>query len=428
MLFLNEVHHYKWAALTLRVPLARTRLLAAQVLNGAFRPGELLEGEDYRGVAVLGVAQAIPGTDWFLVAKQDRVELYADATRDAFWMGLAGVLAIFVAGTGFYVLRQRQRLALSDGIREAQAERLRALRLLAAISDGSDAAIFAKDLNGRYILFNRAAGEIVGKPPQDVLGQDDRALFPPEQAEQLGEFDRSVIAANQIITREEVLSTAAGERVFLGTKGPLRDETSQVIGVFGISRDITERKRVETALREGEAMFRAMTASAQDAILMMNGHGLITFWNAAAERMFGYTEAEALGQPLHRLIAPSHYQAKSERGLFQFGGNGGGDLVGKTIELVGRHRDGGEIPVELSLSTFPMHGGYGAAGILRDISERKRSEADMLSRNQELERYNRATIGRELDMVALKQQVNTLSRELGRAPPYALDFLAEPDA
>lgn len=550
VLYLNELRHRQGAAISLRMPLARKRLLAAQVLNGEVRSGSLVVGEDYRGVPVLGVVQAVAGTDWFLIAKQDRVELYEEATQDAIWMGMVGLLGIFMAGAAFYVMRQRQQLALSDGIREAQAERLRALGLLAAIAEGSDAAIFAKDLDGRYILFNRAAGEFVGQSPESVLGQDDRSLFPPAQAEQVIAYDQAVLAADQVITREEVLTAAAGERVFLGTKGPLRDEAGQVTGVFGIARDITERKRVENALREGEArfrslfeyapvgigmlardgvllranhallrlfdcgeaelvgqhfiqwthpadleasvlrlhrleageadhlemekrylrrdgsllwsdtslsvvrdedggvayfivmvqdisarkaaeealrdseaMFRAMTASAQDAILMMDSRGRITFWNAAAERMFGYAEAEALGQHLHHLIAPERYRAQSDRGLFQFAGGGGGALVGKTMEMVGRRRDGGEIPVELSLSTFRMHGEFAASGILRDISERKRSEADMLSRNQELERFNRATIGRELDMVALKHQINALSRELGREPPYALSFL-----
>ena len=438
------------------------------------------------------------------------------------------------------------------GVQEARAAELQALSLLSAIVDGSDAAIFAKDLDGRYILFNRAAGEFVGQAPEDVLGRDDRALFPPEQAEQLAVFDREVIAAEQLIIREEVLTSAAGDRVLLGTKGPLRDEAGRITGVFGIARDITERKQGENALREGEArfrslfeyapigigmlapdgrvlranhalqrllgysevellgchcsewthpdeleagiqtlrrlaageadhlerekrylcrdggtlwsntslsvvrdefsavayfivmvqdisarkaaeeaqrdseaMFRAMTASAQDAILMMDGQGRITFWNTAAGRLFGYTEAEALGQPLHLLIAPDRYRAQFERGMFQFGGNGDGVMVGKTIELMGRHQDGSEIPVELSLSTFRIRGGFGAAGILRDIRERKQSEADMLSRHQELERFNRATIGRELDMVAMKQQINALSRELGREPPFALSFLAE---
>lgn len=304
VLFLNELRRRGDTAMKLRIPMAAPKLLAAKVLRGEAGSGSLAEGEDSRGVAVMGMVQAIPGTDWFLVAALDRKEVYEEATRDAIWIGLAGLLALFMAAAGFYLLRQRQQLALAASVQQSQAERLRALSLLAAIADSSDDAIFAKDLEGRFILFNRAASHFVGKPVEDVLGRDERAIFPAEQAERVMAIGRQVIAENRIHTQEEVLSMPDGERVFLTTKGPLRDADGQIIGLFGFSRDITARKDAEEAL---------------------------------------YRQAEELRQ-----------------------------------------------------------------------------------RNEELERFNRATVGRELDMIALKQQVDALSRQLGQEPPYPLAFLDVP--
>jgi len=144
----------------------------------------------------------------------------------------------------------------------AAEERQNALQLLAAIADSSDDAIYAKDLNGLYLLFNRAASRIVGKAGADVLGRDDRAIFPPEQAELLMQNDRSVIEANRLITLEEVLTTVGGERTFQATKGPLKDADGRLIGMFGIARDITTRKDAESALqRNVEELQRFNSAS-----------------------------------------------------------------------------------------------------------------------------------------------------------------------
>ena len=130
----------------------------------------------------------------------------------------------------------------------AVRDQLETFRLLQNLADSSDDAIFAKDLQGRYLIFNRAACEFVGKPAEQVLGQDDRAIFPAEQAEMLLATNRRVIAQGRVETIEETVQTSRGETTFIATKGPLRDARGQIVGTFGISRDITERKRAEAAI------------------------------------------------------------------------------------------------------------------------------------------------------------------------------------
>jgi PAS domain S-box-containing protein len=261
VLYLNDLRHRKDSAMKFRLPLTASKLLAAQVLRGQAVSGSLVEGEDYRGVPSLGVIHAIPGTDWFLIAKLDSAELYGEATWGAIWIGLAGLLALCMTAASYYLLRQRQQLALAAGVQQSQAERLHALGLLAAIADSSDDAIFAKDLEGRYILFNQAASNFVGKPVEDVLGRDDRDIFPAEAAEMLMAIDGQVITENRSITREETLKTPDEERFFFATKGPLRGADGQVIGIFGISRDITGFKQAEMALQASELSYRSLFES-----------------------------------------------------------------------------------------------------------------------------------------------------------------------
>ncbi len=261
VLILNELRHHKDAAAISSIPLAGKYLLASQVLRGEAKPNGLVEGVDYRGVSAMGVAQPIPGTDWFLLAKMDQAEAHAGAERSAIWTGLTGLLALFAAAAWSFLFRQHQELAFSLREREIQTEKLHALQLLDAIADVSSDVIFAKDKEGRYLLFNKEAGRVVGMRTDEVLGNDDSVLFPPEQASLLIANDRKVMEENRTVTLQEDLTTADGEVTFLSTKGPLRDAVGNVMGMFGIARDITERRQAEEALRQSEEKFRRLLES-----------------------------------------------------------------------------------------------------------------------------------------------------------------------
>ncbi len=140
------------------------------------------------------------------------------------------------------------------------------------------------------------------------------------------------------------------------------------------ARFFRERYHATEALRESESRLGAIAASAQDAILMMDPQGAVTFWNSAAERVLGYTPAEALGRNLHDLIAPGRYLEAHHAAFPEFIRSGQGAAVGQTLELHARRKDGREIAVSLSLAAVRLQGGWHAVGILRDISGQKRAE------------------------------------------------------
>jgi PAS domain S-box-containing protein len=138
--------------------------------------------------------------------------------------------------------------------RWAEEELRRTAYLLRAVAEGITDAVYVKDREGRYLLFNEAAGRFVGRDPREVLGNDDRALFDEVSAERVMSRDRRVMESDKAETAEEVLTAAGVTRTYLATKAPYRDELGNVIGLIGISRDITERRKLEEQYRQSQKM------------------------------------------------------------------------------------------------------------------------------------------------------------------------------
>ncbi|NPU86584.1 MAG: PAS domain S-box protein [Syntrophaceae bacterium] len=142
-----------------------------------------------------------------------------------------------------------------------------------------------------------------------------------------------------------------------------------------------EKYEAAAALGESESVMQAIADAAQDAILMMDPEGRISYWNPAAERIFDYTSTEAIGQELHSLIAPLHYHEAYHAAFPLFQQKGQGAAVGKTLDLEAIRKDGEEISVQLSLSAIQMKGAWHAVGVLRDVTESRRVD-EALRENQ----------------------------------------------
>ena len=151
-----------------------------------------------------------------------------------------------------------------------------------------------------------------------------------------------------------------------------------------VVRDITERKRTEKRLEQSESRLRVITDTAQEAILMMDPEGRVSYWNPAAERILGYTSTEALGQNLHGLIAPARFHPAHHNAFPLFQQTGQGAAIGKILELEARRKDGREISVDLSLSAIRISDGWHVVGLIRDITERKQAEAALEKAHQAL--------------------------------------------
>lgn len=341
----------------------------------------------------------------------------------ALWVLLSdramGWLFVAVTSLLLYVLVWRllgRQAAAHRRELELARERQRVPAMLAALADNTDDVIFAKDESGRFLLFNRAAARLVGKPVEAVLGRDDRALFPPEQAEKLMATDRRVMESGGIETVEEDLDTIEGKKVFLATKGPLRDSEGRVFGVFGISRDITARKKNEDKLRLwAEAFDRGRLATA----IVDPLDDTFVSVNAAFARERGYTPEELPGKPVMILYMPEQVtRARDRIAALDISGHG-------TFEAEHLGKDGRRIPVLLDITVLKSDAGKPLMRVVHaiDITGRKATEDELKARNEELERIDRASVDRELRMIALKREVNALAGELGRGPPYDLSSL-----
>jgi len=152
-----------------------------------------------------------------------------------------------------------------------------------------------------------------------------------------------------------------------------------------LQEEIASRKLAEESRKESETTLQTMASAAQDAIIMINDRGQVSFWNDSAAKIFGYAQEEATGKNLHDLIVrPADHEAHG-RAFSTFQRTGQGAVVGKTVEVVGVRKDGQEVPVELSLSSMRREGKWHALGIVRDITERKKAADAVRKANADLE-------------------------------------------
>jgi PAS domain S-box-containing protein len=259
--------------------------------------------------------------------------------------------------------------------------------LLRTVIDNLPDRIYVKDRDGRYLLDNIAHQRHLGvKSVDEIVGKSSRDFFPPAIAARFEYDDNAVInAAAPLYDREESTEDAKGEVGWLlTTKVPLRDARGQIVGLVGLSRDITARKRAEEILRQSEEKTRMIVETAQDAFISMDSDGKITGWNEAAERTFGWTRQEAIGRVLADTIIPPQYRELHENGLAKYLQTGEGAVLNQRIEISALFRDGHEFPVELIISPLRAGNVVTFNAFVHDITDRKRAAAALQESNQQL--------------------------------------------
>ena len=265
--------------------------------------------------------------------------------------------------------------------------------LLHAVIEGTTDAVFVKDRQGRYLMINTAGARFLGKTVAEVIGKDDTELFSPETARAIMEGDRRIMATGEVQTFEDVGTAAGVTRTYLSTKGPYRDAQGNVVGVIGISRDISERKRAEER-------FRLVVESAPSGMVMIDREGRIDLVNAQAEEMFGYDRGELLGRPVE-LLVPDRFRGEHAAYRAGFFANPTARAMGVGREVYGRRRDGSEFPVEIGLTPIEMAEGLFVLSAIADISERKRAEETRSRLAAIVESSEDAILSKNLDGIIL---------------------------
>jgi len=272
-------------------------------------------------------------------------------------------------------------VALATEHKRAELARAHSEQRLQAILDNSTTLIFVKDSRGRYQLVNRRYEELFHITQEQVLGKTDYDLFPRDTAERLLENDRAVLASGRPRAVEEEVMQDDGLHTYISMRFPIREPDGST-SVCGIATDVTDRKELDLA---GQRL-AAIVESSDDAIISKNLHGIITSWNGGAQRIFGYTAEEVVGQPVS-ILAPPDRLDEMPQILSKIRA---GQRV-EHYETRRRTKDGRVIDVALTVS--PIHDSegriVGASKIARDITERRIAEEEhavLLAREQEARR------------------------------------------
>jgi len=200
--------------------------------------------------------------------------------------------------------------------------------ILQAVIEATPDAIFVKDLDGRYVLVNEAAARFIGKSPADIIGKHDLELYDEETARQFIEADRQVLASGQPRAFEGVATGEAGTQAYLVTKGVYRDKAGKILGLFGISHDITDLQRAHEALEHTrEALFRSQK---MQAVGQLTG-GIAHDFNNILGAIIGNLD-------LLRLRLPDNPHATELLDVVVRAALHGKDLIGQLLAFSGRRQ------------------------------------------------------------------------------------------
>lgn len=275
--------------------------------------------------------------------------------------------------------------------------------LLQAIVDSADDAIISKSLDGIITSWNRGAERVFGYRAEEVVGGSVLKLLPADRVAEETEILARLRRGETIDHFESVRVRKNGELFPVSlTISPIRDDSGQIVGASKVARDISVQNRVA----ELNALLGAIVDSSDDAIVSKNLEGIVTSWNRGAERIFGYSAAEMIGQPIWRLFPPDrldeepHILERIKRG----------DRVDH-FETKRVHKDGRELDVSVTISPVRDRLGHviGASKIAREITAQRVAQEKLVEANRELRQAD--------DMKS--EFLSTLSHEL-RTPLNAI--------
>lgn len=294
---------------------------------------------------------------------------------------------------------------------------------LAALVDAIPQLAWIADASGERNWYNRRWYDYTGTDFKQMQGWGWRKVHHPEHVDR--------VVANIKISFEtgtpwEDTFPLRGKdgtyRWFLARALPFRDATGQITRWYGTNTDITERKEIESALRQGEEQLNLLASivhSSDDIIVSKNLDGIISSWNKGAERVFGYTAAEAIGQPI-TIVIPENRHPEEREILSKIRR---GERI-EHFETIRQHKNGNQIVVSLTVSPVKNSDGViiGASKIARDITEQKKIQERVSVLAREAEHRSKNLLANVSAMVNLSRAdtVDELKRSvLGRIQALA---------
>jgi PAS domain S-box-containing protein len=240
---------------------------------------------------------------------------------------------------------------------------------LAAAVEAADDPIICSDRDGCITTWNRAAQRVLGYAPLEIIGRDISALFPPEGQREEAAALVQIWNGESTPYSDRTMVRKDGRRIDLSVAmSPIRDAEGAVIGSSKICRDLKDKKRAEIAAFH----LAAIVSSSDDVIISKDLNGIVQSWNAAAERVFGYTASEMIGHSIRKII-PHERQAEEDEVLAKVRAG----LIVDHFETQ-RCAKGGRL-IDIALTVSPIrdwHGRIiGASKIARDLTQQNRAAA-----------------------------------------------------
>jgi two-component system cell cycle sensor histidine kinase/response regulator CckA len=253
----------------------------------------------------------------------------------------------------------------------AEEELVRSTERLRIVYEYAPDAYYLSDLRGIFIDGNSAAERTIGYSKEEMIGKSFL---------EVGLLDKKDIPRAAALLGKNVVGQSTGPDIFELTRKdgervtveistyPVKIEGKTL--VLGIARNITDRIRAEAAVRESEERFRSVAETAVDAIVIMDDHGIVRYWNKAAQVIFEYGEAEVINQRVD-LIIPGENLDLHQVGMLQSRQSEERKEIGDPIELYGKKKSGETFPVELSLAAWTTREGEFTSAIIRDVSSKR---------------------------------------------------------
>ncbi|MGZ8253824.1 MAG: PAS domain-containing protein [Burkholderiaceae bacterium] len=292
---------------------------------------------------------------------------------------------------------------------KAQRDLAHSTRLLNAIAEQTDDLLFVKDREGRTVMANRAMLKVLGKHAREVIGHTDREFLDDElQAQLVTENDRRIMDGGRQEVVEEELTMGGKLDTWLSAKAPYRDESGEVLGLIGISRNITERKRAHEAQRRLAAVAEAQRAQLQaivdrivQGIVILNPDGTVRTMNPAALALHGFGNMDEMHRRIDAFTLDFLYQYPDGQLMRPSDWPAARALRGESVrnfELHAMNRRTGEQWVAIYNSTpvYDVSGALESVVItIQDITERKRTELTLLDADRRKDEFI-ATLAHEL--------------------------------
>ncbi|MBU1170247.1 MAG: PAS domain S-box protein, partial [Proteobacteria bacterium] len=388
VLFLNELHHKKNTALTLRIPLSHADLPAAMAIKGV---EGIVEGKDYRGVDVIAAILPVPESPWFMVSKIDKTEAFAEWRFRSVMITAFILSGLALVAAAAVVARQRNLKAHYRALYKSEADLSRTLKrqsiTLKAIGD----AVISTDAEGQIDLMNPVAETLTGWSQVEARGRKLQEVFSivnESTREPVEDPVVKVLKEGTVVglANHTILIARDGREIPIADSGsPIRDEEGRIIGVVLVFKDQSSERQYQDAILEREERYHLLADNTLDVIWTMNMDLEFTYVNPAIRQLTGHTAEEWTGTRLPEHCNEEAFSKMAE--IISHEIAKGREHSGVVFETEMLRKDNSFISVEIHGQVIFDERGNPVMlqGTTRDISERKKAEKELKIQKDRLE-------------------------------------------